>query len=222
MLRSTEIVKAATSSRSGVDAGSIAFLAHRERGKSTVKAEAFLKDAQQQNPVGTPPPGEQYNHPASTSKDQRRGGGPLSAVELAWLERLPADAALTPYDDATAVAALAADVSKMEHPADARLLASYWTPIKDHHDAAEANVALSNARSTPLPPVPSSAMAALAEAVTAEHPELSPGESAGRARAMLEQATTKRSDARAQAIADAQDKLSSLDDTARARSATTR
>ena len=222
MLTSTEITKLIASPPSGLTTGALAHLAQREHGKSTVKAKAFLDDMQAQRPVGTAPTGEQYNHPGRTPKDQRRGGGPLTPVEMAWLQRLPADAAHTPYDDATAVAALAADISPMDHPADARLVASHWMPIRDYHDGNAANVTLANARSTPVPSVPSSALPALAEAVTAEHPELSHGESAGRAKAMLDEATAKRSDARAQAIADAQDTLSSLADTARARSATTR
>jgi len=222
MLSSTEIVKAVTSTQSGGSAGSLAFLARREKGKATVKGTAFLTDAQRQRPIGSAPTGESYAHPGHTRKDQRRGGGPLSAVEMQWLQRLPDDASKTSFDDASAVAALAADISKMQHPADARLVASHWLPIRDYHDGNEANVTLANARSTPVPPVPSSTLPALVEAVTAEHPELTPGEATGRAKAMLDQAVTKRGDARAQSIADARDKLSALDDATRTRSAVTR
>jgi len=222
VLHSTEITKLIASPPNGLTAGGLAHLARRERGKSTVRQGAFPKDAQQQHPVGTAPTGEQYNHPGRTPKDQRRGGGPLSATELAWLGRLPDDASKTSYDDASAVAALAADISRMEHPADVRLVASHWLPIRDYHDGNQAAVGLSNARATSLPPVQSSTLPALVEAVTAEHPELTPGEATGRAKAMLDQAVTKRGDARAQAIADAKDKLAALDDAARTRSAVTR
>jgi len=222
MLSSTEITKLVASPPSGLTAGALAHLARREHSKSTVKAKAFLDDMQAQRPVGTAPPGEQYDHPGRTPKDQRRGGGPLSAVEMAWLQRLPADPSKTSYDDASAVAALAADISRMDHPADARLVASHWLSIRDYHDGNAANVTLSNARATPLPTPPPSTLPALAEVVTVEHAALSPGEATGRAKAMIDQAVAKRSDARAQAIADAQDTLSALADTARARSATTR
>ncbi len=223
MLTSTEIVKAATASRSGGNAGSLAFLARREKGKSSVKQTAFLKDAQQQRPVGAAPTGEQYAHPGHLAYHSKpRTNGPLSAVEMQWLQRLPDDPTETSFDDAAALGQLAAGVSKMQHPVDHRLVASYWQPVADHHDAAEANVALANARSTSTPTPPSSTVPALAEAVAAERPELTPGEATGRAKAMLDQATTKRDDARAQAIADAKDKLAALDDAARARSATTR
>jgi len=223
MLTTSEITKLIASPPSGLTAGGLAHLARRERRVSTVKAKAFLDDMQAQRPVGSgAPTGESYAHPGHTPKDQRRGGGPLSAVEMQWLQRLPDDPSKTSFDDASAVAALAADISKMSHPSDARLVASHWLPIRDYHDGNAANVALSNARATPLPPVPSSTLAALAEAVTAEHPELSAGEATGRAKTMLGEATTKRGDARAQAIANAKDKLAALDDTTRTRSAVTR
>jgi len=223
MLSSAEIVKAVTSTRSGGSAGSLAFLAHREKGKGSVNQSAFLKDAQQQHPVGAATTAESYNHPGRLAYRSRpRADGPLSAVEMQWLQRLPDDPSKTSFDDATALGQLAAGVSKMQHPTDHRLVQSYWQPVQDHHDAAEAEVALSNARSTSLPTPPSSTMPALVEAVTAEHPELSPGESAGRAKAMLDEATTKRADAQAQAIANAKDKLAALDDATRTRSAVTR
>jgi len=223
MLSSTEIVKAVTSTRSGGSAGSLAFLARREKGKGTVKQTAFLKDMQQQRPVGTAPTAESYNHPGRLAyRTKPRPDGALTPTELAWLGRLPDDPTKTSFDDAAALGQLAANISRMEHPTDHRLVQSYWQPVADHHDAAEAEVALSNARSTSLPTPPSSTMPALVEAVTAEHAELTPGEATGRAKAMLEEATTKRGDARAQAIANAKDKLAALDDATRTRSAVTR
>lgn len=223
MLSSTEIVKAVTSTQSGGSAGSLAFLARREKGKGTVKQTAFLKDAQQQHPVGTPPTAQAYDHPGRLAYHSKpRPDGPLTPTELAWLQRLPADPAHTSYDDATALGQLAANLSPMKQPTDHRLVQSYWTPVKDHHDRNEADVTLANAQSTSLPTPPSSTMPALVEAVTTEHPELTPGEATGRAKTMLDQATTKRGDARAQAIADAKTKLAALDDAARTRSAVTR
>ncbi len=223
MLSSTEIVKAVTSTRSGGSAGSLAFLARREKGKGTVRQGAFLKDMQQQRPVGTAPTAESYNHPGRLAyRTKPRPDGALTPTELAWLGRLPDDPTKTSFDGAAALGQLAANISRMEHPTDHRLVQSYWHPVADHHDAAEAEVALSNARSTSLPTPPSSTMPALVEAVTAEHPELTPGEATGRAKAMLGEATTKRGDARAQAIANAKDKLAALDDATRTRSAVTR
>lgn len=223
MLHSSEIVKAGTSTPSGGSAGSLAFLAHREKGKSTVKGTAFLRDMQQQRPVGTAPTAQTYKHPGSHAfRTKPRPDGALTAVEMAWLQRLPADPTKTSFDDAAALGQLAAGVSKMQHPTDHRLVHSYWQPVADHHDAAEAEVALSNARSTSLPTPPSSTMPALVEAVALEHPELSAGEAAGRAKVALDQATAKRADAQAQAIAGAKDKLAALDDAARTRSAVTR
>jgi len=223
MLSSTEIVKAVTSTPSGGSAGSLAFLARREKGKATVKQTAYLKDAQQQHPVGTAPTAQTYDHPGQLAYHSKpRPDGALTPTELAWLQRLPADPAHTSYDDATALGQLAANLSPMKQPTDHRLVQSYWAPVKDHHDRNQADVTLSNARATPLPPVPDSTLPALVEAVTTEHPELTPGEATGRAKTMLAEATTKRGDARAQAIANAKDKLAALDDATRARSAVTR
>jgi len=223
MLHSTEITKLIASPPSGLTAGGLAHLARREHGKGTVRQGAFLKDMQQQRPVGTAPTAESYNHPGRLAyRTKPRPDGALTPTELAWLGRLPDDPTKTSFDDAAALGQLAANISRMEHPTDHRLVQSYWQPVADHHDAAEAEVALSNARSTSLPTPPSSTMPALVEAVTAEHAELTPGEATGRAKAMLEEATTKRGDARAQAIANAKDKLAALDDATRTRSAVTR
>jgi hypothetical protein len=223
MLHSTEITKLIASPPSGLTAGGLAHLARREHGKGTVRQGAFLKDMQQQRPVGTAPTAESYNHPGRlANRTKPRPDGALTPTELAWLGRLPDDPTKTSFDSAAALGQLAAGVSKMQHPVDARLVQSYWQPVADHHDAAEAEVALSNARSTSLPTPPSSTLPALVEAVAHEHPELSAGEAAGRAKAMLDQAVTMRADSRAQAIADAKDKLAALGDAARARGATTR
>ncbi len=223
MLSSTEITKLIASPPSGLTAGALAHLARREHGQSTVKQSAFLKDMQQQRPVGTAPTAQAYEHPGRLAYHSKpRPDGPLTPTELAWLQRLPADAALTPYDDAAALGQLAANISRSDHPTDHRLVHSYWQPVADHHDRNEANVTLANARATPLPTPPSSTLPALAEVVTVEHPELSPGEATGRAKVMIDQAVAKRSDARAQAIADAQDTLAALDDATPTRSAVTR
>ncbi len=223
MLTSTEITKLVAAPPSGLTAGALAHLARREHGQSTVKQSAFLKDMQQQRPVGTAPTAQAYQHPGRLAYHSKpRPDGPLTPTELAWLQRLPADAALTPYVDAAALGQLAANISRSDHPTDHRLVHSYWLPVADHHDRNEANVTLANARATPLPTPPSSALPALAEVIAAEHAELSPGEATGRARAMLDEATTKRSAERQQTIESAQGTIAALADTARARSATTR
>lgn len=223
MLTTNEIVKLIASPPNGLTAGALAHFAQREHGKSTVTQSAFLKDAQHQHPVGATPTPESYNHPGRLAYHTKpRPEGPLTPTELAWLGRLPDDPTKTSFDDAAALGQLAANISRMEHPTDHRLVHSYWQPIADHHDTAEAEVALANARAVPLPPVPASTLPALAEAVAVEHPELSPGEATGRAKALLDQAVTKRDDARAHVIDNAKSTISAVGDVARARSATTR
>jgi len=223
MLTTNEITQHVAAPPSGLNAGALAHLAHRERGNSTVKAEAFLKDMQQQRPVGTAATAQAYQHPGRLAYHSKpRPDGPLTPTELAWLGRLPDDPTKTSFEDAAALGQLAANISRSDHPTDHRLVGSYWQPVADHHDRNQADVTLANARRTPVPPVPSSTLPALAEAVAAEHPELTAGEATNRAKAMLDEATAKRSDAREQAITDAQDKLAALAAATRARSAVTR
>ncbi len=81
MLTTSEIVKAVTSTRGGGNAGSLAFLARRERGKGTVKQTAFLKDAQQQHPVGTAPTAQAYDHP-NRAVTQRSTFAPEKTITL--------------------------------------------------------------------------------------------------------------------------------------------
>ncbi|MGI8578637.1 MAG: hypothetical protein ACR2KG_12170 [Nocardioidaceae bacterium] len=148
----------------------------------------------------TQPP-TMYDHPANGPAGHRKEG-PLSATELAWLERQfprdvnPADVS---HSDAAALAQLARAVPASKHPADSRLVDAAWQPVKDYHDKQAAKVAASNA-GMPMPPIPSSALGAYAEAVSAETPQLRPEEALGRAGQLVRDAAAKREQSRHAAL----------------------
>lgn len=127
----------------------------------------------------------------------------LSPADLAWLDRLPRDPAEMTYDDAVAVAAMHASLSSMTSPSDKRLVESVYRPVAELHDAAQAGTVLAQA-SAPLPPVPSSALPALTDAVAAEAPALTPEESVARASRLLGDALAARQAARDAKLAQAE------------------
>lgn len=225
MLTTTEITNLIATPPSGTSSGKLAYIAARAKKTSagtTRKQAAFLEDAKRMHPsTRDTDPQETYNHPSRTPKDRRRGGGPLTPVELAWLQRLPTDPTETTYDDAAALASLHADISRMDHPTDARLVASHWEPVAEFHDTNAATVALTNA-SQPLTPVPHSAHEALAEAVLAENRQLNPAEAAHRAASLLEKAKADRSATKDAAITTARDKITALAAATEARQQVTR
>lgn len=198
MLSTREISDLLAAKPNGVGAGKVAYLANRERPGTrgwTAKSEKLLRDLQAGHPgVENATKAKAYVHPeqAARAADLRRGGGPLTPVETAWLTRLPTDPSTVPHADATALASLAKDVSPVKHPMDARLVDSVWAPIKEVHDRNAADVALTNARALKPNPVPASVLPAMAEAVKAENDQLSDGEAISRADALIADAVRKR------------------------------
>lgn len=194
MLKSTEISSLVATPPSGLSAGRLAFLTHRESTAPdrTTKQMEFLADARTLHPreaAEAPPP---YQHPGVRPADPRRGGGPLSPVEMAWLNRLPADPATTSFADAETLAALVKDVSPTKHPIDAKLVASHWDPVRDVHDANSARVDIVNARAQNLPPIPASALPAAADVIAAENPELTVSEALHRGSKLVDAASNER------------------------------
>lgn len=149
-----------------------------------------------------------YNHPATAAVAVPRTGKELTAVEMAWLDRLPRDPAQVTWEDARSLAAMA---SQSLSPADRRLVASVWEPVRHLHDRRAAEVSLANAR-RPLPEVPASAYNALADAISDEHAELTDGEALSRASAALHEALAERSAARERELQAAQAQLAALDE----------
>jgi hypothetical protein len=212
VLKSSDISKLISAPPSGLTAGSLAFLTQREQNAPdrTTKQLAFLADATALHPrtagQATPP----YQHPGVRPADPRRGGGPLTPVEMAWLNRLPADPATTSFTDAETLAALIKDVSPTKHPIDAKLVASHWYPVRDVHDENSARRDIANTRALVLPPVPASALPAAGEAIAAEQPALSPSEALHRGSQLVDAAAEQRAATKQSLIDNAQRTLDRL------------
>ena len=164
----------------------------------TSAQDKLLKDLSADGP---PPRGPQpYQHPGAGAVDRTYPGDrtarttPLTATELAWLNRLPTDPAQVSFADAKALAELKSSMGGgPELASDRRLLDSIWAPIQEHHDLAAADVDIANATNRPqLPPVPSSALPALADAVGNENDQLSSDEVITRANLLLRDAVSRR------------------------------
>jgi len=208
-------------------AGKVAYLRRSLKSSMGVRTDPgshyqFADDLAAQHTPGAPG-AEPYRHPANDPRAHApgRGGTPLSPSDLAWIGRLPTDPTKMPYDDAAALAGLASSLAGTKHASDARLVESVYAPVRELHDGNAARVALTAAQ-RPAPPVPSSALQALTDAIAAEVPTLQPGEALSRAGAALRDALDKRATVRQQKAAQARDAIGRAEEAARARTATTR
>jgi len=227
MLTSKQILDVVAQPPSRLQAGKVAFDRQRltdRMGNSAapVSHRRFLDEVAAQCADTNPTPAS-YQHPGDDPK-ARPVGKPspgLVPADLAWISRLPQDPAQVSHADAVALAGLASGLSATANPSDHRLIQSVWLPVKEHHDAASAKVALANAQ-TPVPPVPSSALPALTDAVAAETPQLQPTEAVARAGTLLREALDKRTSAREDKVTAARAAIALASEAAAARTATTR
>lgn len=219
MLTTREMTDALTAPSTPTHRGRLAYLAHREAGKPITQTSqrqlAFLDDMLATPTVNV----EKYVHPAD--QPPRRKEGPLTPAEIAWLQRIPADPAQVPHEDARTLAAMDASISLMEHPADSKLVRAVWAPVVSFHDRNAAQVALRNAQQ-PLPAIPSSALGAAADAHKAETPALTPSEAMARASQLVSDAAARRTGQREQDIARARAVIDEIDAADRQRTAVTR
>jgi len=162
---------------------------------------------------------ESYAHPAAGSLPNR-GNGPLSPAEIEWIRHLPEDPAQVSFADAQVLASKARHVTRMNHPEDARLIEQVWRPVREIHDLAEAEVAERNANA-PYPPIPSSALNALADAYGREVPGISPTDAITQARANLDAIAEQRARAKERALARVKQAKQAVAESERARTATT-
>ncbi len=165
-------------------------------------------------------PDDTYSHPG-TGVLPLRQKGPLTPVEVAWLQRLPMDPAQISYEDAQTLAAMAQSLQGDQANADSRrLVDSIWRPVKEIHDRNAAEVEVRNAnRSTPQLP---DATRALADAVASEQPSLLPHEAHARAADMVKQARSTVQQRQQLRVTEAQQKLDTLNQAAAQRTATVR
>lgn len=181
-------------------------------------------------PIHTP---ATYDHPAASAALMIRTRGPernaanggsasitaasrdtaLTQSEHAWLQRLPANPAAIPFDDAKTLAGLLQSVSR---PDDLRLMHSIADPVLEYHDHQQAQVDLANA-TAPIEPAPHQALPALADAVAAENNQLEPDEVVNRAANLLRESGLQRLHQQTYKINDAQQRVDRLQATANAR-----
>lgn len=89
---------------------------------------------------------------------------PLSASDLAWLQRLPTDPDKMSREDVQALALLSAQVAdkKAVPGSDARLIDSYYAPVVAHLDRqariAELTAIVGDRNARPAPPAPSGSL----------------------------------------------------------------
>lgn len=197
--------------------------AHRTpmRGSTLTPNQTRLVREVQDTAKDTTPPPERYNHPAAMASYAPARTTPLTAAELAWLERLPRDPSQVSFEDAKTLATLTSSMRGTETIADRRLLQSITDPVMEIHDRNAAEVDLRNAQQA-QPPIPASALGALGDAVHAETPDLQPGEALARASKLLQAAADKRANDRALVVQQAQDKITAAKERTRARTAVTR
>jgi len=167
---------------------------------------------------------EKYLHPADDAKampDPRITTGSLSPADVAWLQGLPGDPEQVPYDDAVQLAKMAANVSTTKDAPSARLIGQKWLPVKELHDGRAAQAALTTAQVI-APPVPSSVLPALTDAIAAEHPTLEPDEAVGRAGAQLRDALDQRNAAREDKVLTARAAIAKASEASARRTSTTK
>ncbi len=234
MLTSQQILDVVGAEPSAALAGKVAFMRRSLRtgmhGKSGPDSHhQFLADVAEQS-AAAGPPGATYQHPADDPRVRavKPSEAGLSGSAIAWLSRLPADPAKVSHDDAIQLAGLAAGSAGLagglpgsQAASDARLIQSVWEPVREIHDANAARAGLAAAQTSP-PPVPSSAVRALADSIAAEVPDLSASEALGRAGSQLRDTLDNRVGARQQKVADARDAIARAQEAAAPRTATTR
>lgn len=115
-----------------------------------------------------------------------RKEGPLSAAELAWINRLPHDPSKVSHEEARVLAGISKTIGRTQNPGDALLVDHAWKPVKEFHDANSAQVNLTRAKAG-APPIPDTAFGALADAILNETKELTVDEAHSRASALLKE-----------------------------------
>lgn len=169
-----------------------------------------------------------YRHPRDTVRPIKTEAHPLTAVDVAWLNALPADPAQISFGDACQLAAMAAaepdgkatgfgKVSDGYTPADRRLIEQRWKPVEDAYDRRAAEHTLTASKSPVTLPNPTSALSAL---IAEETTELSASECSLRALEMAETAKAEMDSRLERTLAAAQQTIADIDQRATARTAT--
>lgn len=148
----------------------------------------------------------QYLHPAEGHVPYTTGET-LTQADTVWLGRLSDDPERVSWDDAAQLAAFARSVKA--RTSDRRLLDAVYRPVKAFHDLRLAEAQLQNAERAVTAGAPSP-VAALAEAIGAETPELTRIEAASRADAIVRKVYAEVEASRDRNIAAAQERLAAV------------
>jgi hypothetical protein len=155
-LTATEIDDVLSNHDKPSNLGKVSFLHQREtalvgRPGYSRNAETFLGDLRAARP--TEPPAPAYLHPAhdQAAMGATNAADALTPSDLVWLQRVPADPAAVPYDDAVTLARMRDNLSDRTNPYDARLVRSIATPVLEHHDRLAAESTLAAISRNPLP-----------------------------------------------------------------------
>jgi len=127
----------------------------------------------------------------------------LTAAGIEWIKQLPPDPADVSYEDAKALAALAANVTGQ----DALYARSVLAPIRRLHDGRAAEVEVRNLQRRPTPPAPPGTDRLLAAAIRREEPALTEDEAAQRAVRSIADAVDRRDASHAEQIDTARAKV---------------
>lgn len=151
--------------------GALFHKVHRDRYARLTPAQRQFIDEMVEHRAAKP--AQVPEHPELAARRQPREQRDLDAAELVWLQRLPHDPSAVSFEDAMHLASLATAVKAADSPTSARLIQSVWAPVKALHDERVARAEVERAR-TAKPHVPATTAQALSDAISAEHPDLSP------------------------------------------------
>lgn len=206
MLSSHDIVALSTTPRTGLHRGKLMYQQDRLRAPQT-REEAAQK-ALLDSLVAQPAEGSMVGYAHPGDRPTPNLPGQLSASDLAWLQRLPAEPEKIGYEDGRVLAGMVQATPLGS--ADRRLVDSIWQPVRRVHDVGQAKAALANADVAAVPTPPPATHAVLAAALAREMPMLTGDEATARARTQLAAAVDKQSEERRKARAAAAQKLIDL------------
>ena len=203
MLTSTDIVNLTTTPRGGLHRGKVEY--HRAKLQTPRNSEETAQRALLDHLAAQPAEGSMQAYPHPGDNPVPNLPAQLSASDLAWLQRLPAEPRDIPYQDGRVLAGMAQATTLGS--ADRRLVDSIYNPVKQIHDVGQAKAQLANADAAAVPTPPAATHAVLASAIAREMPMLNPDEVSSRARASLAAAVAKQTEERRHARAAAADAL---------------
>jgi len=195
MLNSNDIISLTTTPRTGLHRGKVLF--HRDRLQTPQSTEEAAQRALLDHLVAAPAEGSMQSYPHPGDAATPTLPPQLSAADLAWLQRLPAEPHHIPYEDGRVLAGMAQATPLGS--SDRRLVDSIWNPVKNLHDIGQAKAALANTDAAAVPTPPPATHEVLAATLARELPMLTRDEVNARARVQLQDAVTKQSEARRKA-----------------------